>query len=391
MSISVLLSLLLVLVAVLAMYLRKNKYSGLVLPPGPRPWPIIGNLHLLSAACGAHRKLLELSRKYGGVLRLWFGNRLVIFFNDPLIIHETIVKKHLTYGGRVRLPSFAILSADFRDIGFSEGNTWTRLRRVCHSYIGGMSKLLASEDLFVAEKELFFGWLDRQLAATKDGQITQDIGRIIKRYTHNVFARMCFGHRYQYDEKDSGHRTFPIPEELAQEIITLLDEGQKIIVEASLVDWVWWMQYVPGQLGYGHLKNLQVEIDKLWKMLTSILQMHKDTLDENNVRDMMDYLLIQSKEEPLLKDDQLLIATLNDNECGNRYSGKCAHLDHRCSNETSPPTKEGTRGNRYCSWTRSPPTMERRPPTSLLRSFHFRDDAVEATRSICTATSMYTR
>ena len=40
-------------------------------PPGPRPWPVIGNLNLLGAL--PHRSIHELSARYGPLMSLRFG------------------------------------------------------------------------------------------------------------------------------------------------------------------------------------------------------------------------------------------------------------------------------------------------------------------------------
>lgn len=41
-------------------------------PPGPRPWPVIGNLNLLGAL--PHRSIHELSARYGPLMSLRFGS-----------------------------------------------------------------------------------------------------------------------------------------------------------------------------------------------------------------------------------------------------------------------------------------------------------------------------
>uniref|UniRef100_A0A0E0B3H5 Cytochrome P450 n=1 Tax=Oryza glumipatula TaxID=40148 RepID=A0A0E0B3H5_9ORYZ len=42
------------------------------LPPGPKPWPIIGNLNLIGAL--PHRSIHELSKRYGPLIQLRFGS-----------------------------------------------------------------------------------------------------------------------------------------------------------------------------------------------------------------------------------------------------------------------------------------------------------------------------
>ncbi|XP_052166913.1 cytochrome P450 750A1-like [Oryza glaberrima] len=42
------------------------------LPPGPKPWPIIGNLNFIGAL--PHRSIHELSKRYGPLIQLRFGS-----------------------------------------------------------------------------------------------------------------------------------------------------------------------------------------------------------------------------------------------------------------------------------------------------------------------------
>ena len=58
-----------VLLLLFSRHMRRGRYN---LPPGPKPWPIIGNLNLIGPL--PHRSLHALSRKYGPIMRVWFGS-----------------------------------------------------------------------------------------------------------------------------------------------------------------------------------------------------------------------------------------------------------------------------------------------------------------------------
>ncbi|XP_055834323.1 flavonoid 3'-monooxygenase-like isoform X2 [Solanum dulcamara] len=61
------------------------------LPPGPRPWPIIGNLNLLGSH--PHESLHHLSQKYGDLMLLKFGSKPVLIASSPEMAKE-ILKTH---------------------------------------------------------------------------------------------------------------------------------------------------------------------------------------------------------------------------------------------------------------------------------------------------------
>lgn len=62
------------LVATLVMlYFLAQARQRKSLPPGPRPWPVVGNLPLLAFGGQPHRSLEKLASKYGGIMYLRLG------------------------------------------------------------------------------------------------------------------------------------------------------------------------------------------------------------------------------------------------------------------------------------------------------------------------------
>ncbi|CAN4108714.1 unnamed protein product [Withania somnifera] len=61
------------------------------LPPGPRPWPIIGNLNLIGSV--PHESLHHFSQKYGGLMLLKLGSKPVLVASSPEM--PVFLKDHL--------------------------------------------------------------------------------------------------------------------------------------------------------------------------------------------------------------------------------------------------------------------------------------------------------
>ena len=53
------------------------------LPPGPRPWPVVGNLPIMASAM-PHKTLQTLAAKYGSIMYLRLGMNSVTVYLPPL-------------------------------------------------------------------------------------------------------------------------------------------------------------------------------------------------------------------------------------------------------------------------------------------------------------------
>ncbi|PHT63562.1 hypothetical protein T459_32571 [Capsicum annuum] len=75
----------------LAFLTKKFNHPKRKLPPGPRPWRIIGNLNLLGSL--PHESLHHLSQKYGDLMLLKFGSKPVLIASS-LEMAKEILKTH---------------------------------------------------------------------------------------------------------------------------------------------------------------------------------------------------------------------------------------------------------------------------------------------------------
>ncbi|XP_062590746.1 cytochrome P450 2A1-like [Saccostrea cucullata] len=74
------------------------------LPPGPWCIPFVGHYKIYTSV-EMHKKVAELSKKYGPVLRLSYGSSTWVFLNKNDVVIEALVKKKEDFAGRPHFSS----------------------------------------------------------------------------------------------------------------------------------------------------------------------------------------------------------------------------------------------------------------------------------------------
>ncbi|KAJ3682160.1 hypothetical protein LUZ60_014733 [Juncus effusus] len=123
----------LILIFLLSLFfLIKNKRKNNRLPPGPPSIPIIGNLLWLCHPLSDLESVLrDVHAKYGPIITLRAGSRLMIFISDRRLAHTALITHGATFAGRPAVTAHGkILTANSHNIsGSSYGPLWRLLRR----------------------------------------------------------------------------------------------------------------------------------------------------------------------------------------------------------------------------------------------------------------------
>ena len=85
----------------------KSSSSKLNLPPGPRRWPVIGNLGELRSQ--PHITLMNLAQLYGPLMYLQLGRRDCIVASSPETAREFLKTQDLNFAPRPQMISNVIL------------------------------------------------------------------------------------------------------------------------------------------------------------------------------------------------------------------------------------------------------------------------------------------
>ena len=94
--------LLTVLVIAMTFYLASkiNKRPIKLEAPGPKPWPIIGSLHLMDGYKIPYAAFTAISKIYGDVFSITLGTAKCIVVNDPKSVKEVLNEKDGDFDSR---------------------------------------------------------------------------------------------------------------------------------------------------------------------------------------------------------------------------------------------------------------------------------------------------
>jgi coumaroylquinate(coumaroylshikimate) 3'-monooxygenase len=122
----------LILVSLIILLLAYKLYQRLrfKLPPGPRPWPIVGNLYDVKPV--RFRCFAEWAQAYGPVISVWFGSMLNVIVSNSELAKEVLKEHDQQLADRYRSRSAAKFSRDGKDLIWADyGPHYVKVRKVC--------------------------------------------------------------------------------------------------------------------------------------------------------------------------------------------------------------------------------------------------------------------
>ncbi|KAM7254401.1 hypothetical protein ACFE04_003781 [Oxalis oulophora] len=253
---------------------RRRKLN---LPPGPKPWPIIGNLNLMGSL--PHQSLHALSQKYGPIMHLKFGSHSVLV-GSSVEMAKTILKTHdVTFAGRPKTSAGKYTTYNYSDITWSPyGPYWRQARKMCLMELFSVKRLESYE--YIRRDEL------KSLVHELHDSISQSVN--LKDYLSsvslNVISRMVLGKNYT---KKNSDETVISPEEFKE----MLDELFYLNGVLDIGDSIPWLKFLDLQ---GHIRRMKSVSKKFDRFLEHVLDEHNQRRLKNSdwvAKDMVDVLL----------------------------------------------------------------------------------------------------
>nr|6OYU_A Chain A, Cytochrome P450 1B1 [synthetic construct]6OYU_B Chain B, Cytochrome P450 1B1 [synthetic construct]6OYV_A Chain A, Cytochrome P450 1B1 [synthetic construct]6OYV_B Chain B, Cytochrome P450 1B1 [synthetic construct] len=254
-------------------------------PPGPFPWPLIGNAAEVGSA--PHLSFARLARRYGDVFQIRLGSCPVVVLNGERAIRQALVQQGAAFAGRPPFPSFQVVSGG-RSLAFGRySERWKVQRRVAHSTVRAFStgqprsRRVLEQHVLGEARELV-----RLLVRGSAGGAFLDPAPLTVVAVANVMSAVCFGCRYSHDDA---------------EFRGLLSHNEKFgrtVGAGSLVDVLPWLQRFPNPVRTAFRDFQQLNRDFYSFVLDKFLR-HRSSLRPGAApRDMMDaFIHTVGKEE----------------------------------------------------------------------------------------------
>lgn len=273
----------LALVVLLSKAMLRQKLN---LPPGPKPWPIIGNLKLLGPL--PHRSLHILSQKYGPLMHLWLGSQPTIVVSSAEMAKQVLKTHDALFASRPPTAAGRYTGYNNSYMTWSPyGPYWRQARKLYATELVSARRLDSFEYIRVEEVRAFVSDL-----FNKSGNPI-DLSQQLSSVNLNIISRLVLGKKY-IDESGVDDALIS-PKDFRK----MLDELVLLNGSSNIGDYIPWIDFLDLQ---GYVKRMKAVSKKLDRFLEHVISEHGNRrleMEDWVPKDMVDVMLQQADEPNL--------------------------------------------------------------------------------------------
>nr|GMC80833.1 flavonoid 3'-hydroxylase [Ipomoea batatas] len=237
--------------------LRVKRYP-LPLPPGPKPWPVVGNLPHLGEK--PHQSIAALAQSYGPLMHLRLGFVHVVVAASAAVAAQFLKVHDANFSNRPPNSGAKHIAYNYQDLVFAPyGPRWRRLRKITSVHLFSAKAL----DDFSHVRQGEVATLTRSLASA--GNTPVKLGQLLNVCTTNALARVMLGRKVF---NDGSSKSDP----KAEEFKSMVEEMMVLAGSFNLGDFIPILGLFDLQGIVGKMKKLHARFDSF---LNNILEEHK--------------------------------------------------------------------------------------------------------------------
>ncbi|XP_068136102.1 cytochrome P450 2K6-like [Hyperolius riggenbachi] len=257
-------------------YKSQRKEKDTNLPPGPRPLPIIGNMHLFDFQ-ESHKSFVKLSKEYGPIYTAHTALGKIVVLCGYDIIKEALIDHAEEFADRPCGPVFSTTNRNY-GLVHANGESWKAMRRFSLTALRdfGMGKKFL--EVKIGEEAEF---LVQAMSSYKGKPF--DNQKLINAAVANVIISIVLGHRFDYDDAT------------LLKVIELVDEHSNLMAKTA----VHLYNRVPRLMSLfpgAHYKLFELA-RKSQEFITAAFIKEKKDVDVNDVRNLIDAYMVKQQEK----------------------------------------------------------------------------------------------
>ncbi|TVU46996.1 hypothetical protein EJB05_06570, partial [Eragrostis curvula] len=257
---------------------RNKSYNKL--PPGPRPWPVIGNLNLIGPL--PHHSIHALSSRYGPLMSLRFGSFPVVVGSSVDAARFFLKTQDQAFIDRPRTAAGLYTTYNYSGMLWApHGAYWRQGRKLWQAELMNARRLASLEHVRAEEVQVML----KDLYAAAGGQaVVVAVREHLYMLNLNVISRMVLGKKYVVD----GASSSTTPEEFGW----MIDEHFFLNGALNIGDMIPWLGWLDPQ---GYVRRMK-EVAKMFdRFLEHVLDEHNERRRRERAAfvaaDMVDVLL----------------------------------------------------------------------------------------------------
>nr|ATG29995.1 CYP750C26 [Taxus chinensis] len=254
--------------------LRGLRNNGRRLPPGPIPWPIVGNLHQLGKL--PNRNLEELAKKHGPIMLMKLGSVPAVIVSSSAMAKEVLKTHDLVFASRPESAAGKYIAYNYKDIVFSPyGPYWRQMKKICVVELLNARRI---ESLRSVREEEVSVIIRSVWEKSKQGAVAVNLSKTLSSLTQGLMLQI-------FSSNDDGGNSS------VTAIKEMMSEVSETAGAFNIGDYFPWMDWMDLQ---GIQRRMTKAHDYFDQVITKIIEQHQRTRameDTQQPKDIIDALL----------------------------------------------------------------------------------------------------
>ncbi|XP_057865721.2 cytochrome P450 750A1 [Cryptomeria japonica] len=265
------------------------------LPPGPFPWPIVGNLLQMGEL--AHRTFHDIAKKYGPIASLKLGSVTAIVISSPEMAKEVLKTQDLIFASRPYTATAKYMFYNFMDVVFTPYGPYLRqMKKLCMVELLNAKKISSMREL--REEEVCFA-IRSVWEKSREGTVAVNLSQILSSLVQSQVLRLLCGDQ-RFDNN-------------GEEVKKMLMEATTTAAIFNIGDFIPWLDWLDLQGVKRRMKKVHKSFDQL---MSKIIEQHRQrassSVGEVYSKDIIDALLeMQAADSITITDEHVKAVVLD--------------------------------------------------------------------------------